>query len=252
MQLINQLANNLKSKTGKCFESHFRPNGRKSAPSRNWLIDRKEPFWTRKQSGNSPPRIARNRHDLDRNCFTRFAHFAALLSREMDEPALRFIGSMAMILLFWSARWWRASGKICVNFVQNWHYTNPSISLFCRACLLIIYILHNNICFMCLLFLCLHVYYVYLYYLMLMIYIMKIIFKVLIISVLCLLFSCKSTRILKKKDKLERKILQMMLEMIKWKIMKKKWDNIIKVSLIKENDCTKSYNRRNCFYRFIL
>jgi hypothetical protein len=28
-----------------------------------------------------------------------FAHFAALLSREMDEPAL-FIGSMAMILLF--------------------------------------------------------------------------------------------------------------------------------------------------------
>jgi hypothetical protein len=33
-------------------------------------------------------------------CFTWFAHFAALLSREMDEPALRFIGSMAMILLF--------------------------------------------------------------------------------------------------------------------------------------------------------
>jgi hypothetical protein len=31
---------------------------------------------------------------------SRFAHFAALLSREMDEPALRFIGSMAMILLF--------------------------------------------------------------------------------------------------------------------------------------------------------
>jgi hypothetical protein len=28
------------------------------------------------------------------------SHFAALLSREMDEPALRFIGSMAMILLF--------------------------------------------------------------------------------------------------------------------------------------------------------
>jgi hypothetical protein len=31
MQLINQLANNLKSRIGKCFESYFRPNGRKSA-----------------------------------------------------------------------------------------------------------------------------------------------------------------------------------------------------------------------------
>jgi hypothetical protein len=31
MQLINQLANNWKSKIGKCLESYFRPNGRKSA-----------------------------------------------------------------------------------------------------------------------------------------------------------------------------------------------------------------------------
>jgi hypothetical protein len=63
-----------------------------------------------------------------------------------------------------------------------------------------------------------------------MIYIMKIIFKVLIISVLCLLFKVVNLQKYKEKDKLERKILQMMLEMIKWKIMKKKWDNrIIKV-----------------------
>jgi hypothetical protein len=66
------------------------------------------------------------------------------------------------------------------------------------------------------------VYYVYLYYLMLMIYIMKTIFKVLIISVLCLLFKVVNLHQILKKDKLERKILQMMLEMIKWKIMKKK------------------------------
>jgi hypothetical protein len=52
---------------------------------------------------------------------------------------------------------------------------------------------------------------------------MKIIFKVLIISVLCLFLKVVNLhQILKKKDKLERKILQMMLEMIKWKIMKKK------------------------------
>jgi hypothetical protein len=46
------------------------------------------------------------------------------------------------------------------------------------------------------------------------------IFKVLIISVLCLFLKVVNLQILKK-DKLERG-LQMMLEMIKWKIMKKK------------------------------
>jgi hypothetical protein len=51
---------------------------------------------------------------------------------------------------------------------------------------------------------------------------MKIIFKVLIISVLCLFLKVVNLHQLQKKDKLERKILQMMLEMIKWKIMKKK------------------------------
>jgi hypothetical protein len=30
----------------------------------------------------------------------RLAHFLRFLSREMDEPAMRFIGSIAMILLF--------------------------------------------------------------------------------------------------------------------------------------------------------
>jgi hypothetical protein len=78
---------------------------------------RKEPFGHANNKGNGTGRIARN-HDLDCNCFTWFAHFAALLSREMDEPALRFIGSMAMILLF-LVRPMMASFKICLNFVQN-------------------------------------------------------------------------------------------------------------------------------------
>jgi hypothetical protein len=43
----------------------------------------------------------------------------------MDEPALRFIGSMAMILLFCPPDDGELQEKICVNFVQNWHYTNP-------------------------------------------------------------------------------------------------------------------------------
>jgi hypothetical protein len=37
-----------------------------------------------------------------------------------------------------------------------------------------------------------------------------------------------------------------MLEMIKWKIIEEINNRIIKVMLIKENDCTKSYNR-SCF-----
>jgi hypothetical protein len=148
MQLINQLANNWKSRIGKCFGIIFSTKRSEIRElSRNWLIDtEKNPFGHANNKGNSAlGRIARNRHDLDCNCFTRFAHFAALLSREMDEPALRFIGSMAMILLFWSARWWRASEKICVNFVQNWHNTNQSISLFCRVRAFWLYIYYTII-----------------------------------------------------------------------------------------------------------
>jgi hypothetical protein len=100
MQLINQLANNLKSRIGKCFGIIFSTK-RSEIRAITELINRyrKEPFWTQTINSARCP----NRHDLDCNCFTWFAHFAALLSREMDEP-LRFIGSMAMILLFWSAR----------------------------------------------------------------------------------------------------------------------------------------------------
>jgi hypothetical protein len=58
------------------------------------LINRyRKNFGHANNKGNSAlGRIARNRHDLDRNCFTWFAHFAALLSREMDEPADRLNG----------------------------------------------------------------------------------------------------------------------------------------------------------------
>jgi hypothetical protein len=106
MQLINQLAN-FEVQDREMFWNHIFDQTVGNPRAITELINRyrKEPFGHANNQGNSPlGRIARNRHDLDRNCFTRFAHFAALLSREMDEPALRFIGSMAMILLFWSAR----------------------------------------------------------------------------------------------------------------------------------------------------
>jgi hypothetical protein len=56
--------------------------------------------------------------------FSRLAHFAALLSREMDEPALRFIGSMAMVV-FGPPDDGELQEKFCVNFVQNWHIYKP-------------------------------------------------------------------------------------------------------------------------------
>jgi hypothetical protein len=58
----------------------------------------KEPFWTRKQYEIRS--TSRNRHDLGRDCVAQFLTSVRFLSREMDEPALRFIGSLAMILLF--------------------------------------------------------------------------------------------------------------------------------------------------------
>jgi hypothetical protein len=123
------------------MESHFRPNGRKPRAITE-LINRyrKEPFG-HKQSGKFATRALRNRHDLDRNCFSRLAHFAALLSREMDEPPLRFIGSMAMILLFWSAMMMSFRKNLCKFCPKLAYYVNIIILL---VAFLIIYI-HNNL-----------------------------------------------------------------------------------------------------------
>jgi hypothetical protein len=198
MQLINQLANNLKSKIGKCFESYFRPNGRKSARITE-LINR----W--KEPGHANNKIR---------------HSGALPEIDMTWIVIVSLGLLTS-LRFCRAKWtnlpcgssaqwlWfccfnppddgELQEKICVNFVQNWHKTKPvNIFILSGARLLIIYILHNNICLMC--FLCLlcllvyYIYYVYWYYLILTrSYMRKLYFKVLIISVLCLFVeSCKS------------------------------------------------------------
>jgi hypothetical protein len=160
MQLINQLAN-LKSKIGKCFGITFSTKRSEiRAPSRNWFDTEKNLLDTQtigiRHRAHCP-----NRHDL----IVLFL-LGLLTSLRFFARNGRTCGSSSTYDFVVLVRPMMASfRKICVNFVQNWHYTNPSISLFCRVRFLIIYILHNNICLMCLIsFLCLLVYYVYLYY----------------------------------------------------------------------------------------
>jgi hypothetical protein len=95
---------------------------------------RKEPFGHANDKGDSAfGRIARNRHDLDCNCFTWFAHFAAFVARN-GRTRLAFIGSMAMILLFLTPDDGELQEKICLNFVQNWTQNKTSHYLYFVGC----------------------------------------------------------------------------------------------------------------------
>jgi hypothetical protein len=53
----------------------------------------------------------------------------------MDEPALRFIGSMMILLFFGPPDDGELQEKICVNFVQNWPIQTRQYHYFVGACL---------------------------------------------------------------------------------------------------------------------
>jgi hypothetical protein len=73
----------------------------------------------------------------------------------MDEPALRFINGYDFAVF--GPDDGELQEKICLNFVQNWTKTKPVIIfILSGARLLIIYILHNNICLMCLIIFCVY------------------------------------------------------------------------------------------------
>jgi hypothetical protein len=145
----NQLANNLKFKTVKCFGITF--STKRSETRHHWLIvTRKNLFGHANNQGNSPlGRIARNRHDwiviVSSACSLRCA-FVARNGRTAFAVHRLNGHDFAVLVRPMMASFRKSLCKFCPKLA----YTNPSISLFCRCMPLIIYILHNNICLMCL------------------------------------------------------------------------------------------------------
>jgi hypothetical protein len=104
MQLINQLANNLEVQDREMFWNHIFDQTAGNPRAITEIINRyrKEPFLDTQTIREIRHSGALPEIDMTWIVIVSLGLLTSLrfLSREMDEPALRFVGSMAMILLF--------------------------------------------------------------------------------------------------------------------------------------------------------